>query len=241
MAGTSKPTLVLVHGSFHGPWCWDDTIPHLKKLGYHVVTHQLYSVGGEPNDDVVAIDAKGIHETLAKELEENDVVLVVHSYAGVCGSEALGRLAADKTERNGKVLRIIYVAAFVLPVGVSLLQAIGGKHDPVDDRIMYADVDPFNIFYNGVPRAVAEATAKRLTHQVHIAYETPVSYAAHKQYPSAYLFCTNDNALPYAAQQAMVEGSGVEMRTHTMQTSHSPFLEAPEDFALAIDGLIKGV
>lgn len=66
----------------------------------------------------------------------------------------------------------------------------------------------------------------------HAAY----TYAAWKDVPSAYLYCTRDQAIPFAVQKLMVEqtGKGYGIRTEILDASHSPFISKPEETALAI-------
>lgn len=78
-------TLVLVHGAWHGGWCWDRVVPLLRAVGHDVHTPTLTGlserahllspqVGLETHvEDVVRLlDVLGL----------SDVVLVGHSYAG---------------------------------------------------------------------------------------------------------------------------------------------------------------
>ena len=34
-------TFALVHGGYHGPWCWERLTPFLQQAGHHVVTMDL--------------------------------------------------------------------------------------------------------------------------------------------------------------------------------------------------------
>jgi pimeloyl-ACP methyl ester carboxylesterase len=77
-------TFVLVHGAWHGPWAWDRVVPLLHAAGMRTVTPDLSTTGDQGLHDhahavVTAVD------TVA---EEDDVVLVGHSYAGLVVREA---------------------------------------------------------------------------------------------------------------------------------------------------------
>jgi hypothetical protein len=57
-----RPTVVLVHGAWHGPWCWDDLRPRLERLGWRTTAPQLASAsstGTEPRPGLYA-DAEAI-------------------------------------------------------------------------------------------------------------------------------------------------------------------------------------
>ena len=38
-----RPTILLVHGAWHGAWCWDLLRPHLESLGYSTAAVELPS------------------------------------------------------------------------------------------------------------------------------------------------------------------------------------------------------
>jgi pimeloyl-ACP methyl ester carboxylesterase len=66
-------TFALVHGAWHGAWCWDRLVPELVRRGHDVVAVDL------PTEDVSAgltRYAELIHEALG---DADDVVLVGHS------------------------------------------------------------------------------------------------------------------------------------------------------------------
>ena len=41
-------TFVLVHGAFHGAWCWFKLVPELEKRGQRVVAIDLPGAGDDP-------------------------------------------------------------------------------------------------------------------------------------------------------------------------------------------------
>jgi pimeloyl-ACP methyl ester carboxylesterase len=79
-------THVLVHGAWHGPWCWDAVKAELNNR--EVVTVQLPSVGGRSVG--MYDDARILRETVAR--IDGPVVVTAHSYGGVVATEALSGL-----------------------------------------------------------------------------------------------------------------------------------------------------
>ena len=99
-----RPTVVLVHGAWHGPWCWDDLRSRLERLGWQTTAPQLASAsstGTEPRPGLYA-DA----EVLARHIDGIDgpVVLVGHSYGGAPVTEFAGRGIGTHQSRRRAVI-----------------------------------------------------------------------------------------------------------------------------------------
>ena len=78
-----RPTFVLVHGAWHGAWCWDEVAARLRGDGAPVVAVDLPSVagGGDLYDDARAV--RRVLDDIP-----GDKVLVGHSYGGIVITEA---------------------------------------------------------------------------------------------------------------------------------------------------------
>ena len=101
---------LLVHGAWHGAWCWRRVLPLLTQAGRRAHAVTLTGVGERAHLLSPAIDLE-THITdvmAAMDAEEmDDVVLVVHSYAGM-----LGTAVADR--RPERLKHLVYLDA-VLP------------------------------------------------------------------------------------------------------------------------------
>jgi pimeloyl-ACP methyl ester carboxylesterase len=101
---------LLVHGAWHGAWCWQRVLPALVKDGHHAHAVTLTGVGERAHLLHPGIDLEThIQDVMAAmDAEEmRDVVLVVHSYAGM-----LGTAVADR--RPERLRHLVYLDA-VLP------------------------------------------------------------------------------------------------------------------------------
>ena len=133
---TSKAEFIFVPGAWHGPESFEPTTNALKKLGYTVHGVTLASVGANPHIQSFTPDVEAVKATLNKVLSSGkDVVMLYHSYGGVAGSEALAEYVKELEEGNmkegwGKLRRLVYIAAFVLPEGGSMMAALGFKPLP---------------------------------------------------------------------------------------------------------------
>ena len=117
--GTTQ--LLLVHGAWHGSWAWDKVLSGLENSGYHVETVDLPSHGADTknlgglHDDADTV--RGALRSMA-----GPVVVVGHSYGGMAVTE--GAAGASN------VKRLVYLTAFLMDEGQSLLGAIGGQPQP---------------------------------------------------------------------------------------------------------------
>ena len=132
MAGT-KPTILLVHGAWHGPHHLQSFVELLESSGFKVVTPDLPSVGVDPPTPDQTEDIKTIRNAIVSIIDDgSDCLVGLHSYAGVPGSSALEGLG--KTQRNeigkkGGVTGLVYFPAWVMPKGKSLVPK-GGPYSP---------------------------------------------------------------------------------------------------------------
>lgn len=114
----SKPTIVACAGAWHSPAIYDKAFSVLQSHGYETFGQTLPSAGSDPPIASFDPDVEAIRKTLTKLIvdEGKDVVLVVHSFSGMTGSEApvgLGKKERSEKELKGGVVRIVFFAAFV--------------------------------------------------------------------------------------------------------------------------------
>ena len=100
---------VLVHGAWHGGWCWQRVTAPLQAQGHRVHAVTLTGLGERAhllspainldthiNDVINLIEAEELHE----------VILAVHSYAGMIGTAVADRM-------NDRIKHLVYVDAVV--------------------------------------------------------------------------------------------------------------------------------
>jgi pimeloyl-ACP methyl ester carboxylesterase len=120
-------TYVLVHGAFHGGWCWRDVAARLREAGHLVFTPTLTGLGERAHLASPAVGlSTHIQDVLAVLRWEGlaDAVLVGHSYGGAVISGVADR-AADRLRA------LVYLDAAVPHDGVSVLEhqpAERGRH-----------------------------------------------------------------------------------------------------------------
>ena len=103
-----------------------------EEQGYPTVCPQLPSFDAKDTKISLPEDAACIKAELQKLVEEQgkDVIVVMHSYGGVVGTEAVhesfGKKHREAKGLIGGVIRLLYLCAFVLREGASLATALGG-------------------------------------------------------------------------------------------------------------------
>ncbi|KAK0932576.1 hypothetical protein LTR29_015854 [Friedmanniomyces endolithicus] len=238
----AKPTLVLVHGSWHCPEHYDLLIPALSHLGYRSAAVSLPSTqSAEDPPHTFADDTAAVREVVLRELDQgNNVVVISHSYGGCPANNALEGLDRKSRTAAGHetaVNALVFIAAIPIAVGGTMFEAGGSKIHPVQDFSKskhFSEVGapgPGYYFYNDLPPESVQKYSALLKPQAWIAYQGRTTYAAFMDIPSWYLYCEKDQAVPPAAQRGIVqaaEAAGAKMKTVSFESSHSPFLSMPQ-------------
>lgn len=214
------PVLLLVHGSWHGPWCFEPLIVELDRLGVRSATVGLPSVGtdiatmGSMAEDAAAIEAA------AADIG-SDVIVVAHSYGGVPTTEA--RLGDN-------VRHIVFIGAFMPDVGGSLVSLLPpGPLPPfvVAHEDGTTSVEPDHavaaLYADVAPDVASWAMERLLKHSVK-AITAPVTHASWRDVPSTYVLLTEDFGCPTIVQQ-QVRHQATE--TLEVEGAHFPFLAKP--------------
>jgi len=106
---------VLVHGAWHGGWCWQRVTTALQAQGHRVFAVTLTGLGERAHllSPAITLDTH-IDDVLklieAEELQ--DVILAAHSYAGMIGTAVADRM-------NSRIKHLVYVDAVVPKPGES--------------------------------------------------------------------------------------------------------------------------
>jgi pimeloyl-ACP methyl ester carboxylesterase len=108
--------LVLVHGAWHGAWCWERVVAPLAAHGVDVRTPTLTGLGERRDELDPAIGLRTHVDDVVALLDAADapVVLAGHSYAGLVVREAADR-------RPDAVARLVMIDAWIGADGDSLL------------------------------------------------------------------------------------------------------------------------
>jgi pimeloyl-ACP methyl ester carboxylesterase len=207
------PTVVLVHGANHGPWCWDRLVPHLD--GFRVIMPDLYC---RPGLSPAAPDV--VQEAIDGVAADGPVIVVGHSFGGL----AISQLAPETVDH------VVYLAALVAvddpterlgdPVVGDFLDAMH-----LDDGLMTPRREALRRIWYGdcSDDDIAWCAAQLRPHPL-MAIPATIPRAVYKHVPATYVTCERDGSIsaPYMARASALIGRGL-----SLPTSHSPFLSQP--------------
>src|SRR3954454_10384245 len=115
--------VMLVHGAWHGGWCFDRVVEILTAAGVPVVAPDLPGHGGDPGPFT---DLHGDSARVAEVLDgRSDCVLLGHSYGGAVITEAGVHPA---------VRHLVFLCAFALDAGESCMAAAVREAEELDLR-----------------------------------------------------------------------------------------------------------
>lgn len=222
-------SVVLVHGAFHGAWCWQRVLGPLDALGVTAIAPELPYTSWE--EDVAHV-RKALGEL------PGPVLLVGHSLGGglVC------EVGADPA-----VARLGFVSALVVGPDETIrdrMTAAGvpeelrdGSNPEIAAGMRFADdgyvsLDPevaASVFYSDcAPEDAADAALRCRPISGSSLAGRPTS-APWRTKQAAYLFCSRDHALADEVQAGYADG--LTGPRDTLEASHSPFWSRPEALA----------
>ncbi|WP_336961587.1 alpha/beta fold hydrolase [Sphingobium aquiterrae] len=228
-------TYVLVHGAWHGAWAWERIVPLLEAAGHRVIAPDLKGMGADdtPLEHVsLALWADQVADILRAQAEP--VILAGHSRGGIVISEAAERVPE-------KVATLVYVAAFLIPDGGTLLEV--SHSDPPRATGKMLKSGPHNsttlvpqaaadVIYSATPPQWRDRAVARLCAEPMDVFATPLtlSEARFGTVPRAYVECTGDLTVPLPLQRAM-QAALPCVPLFTLESDHSPAVSQPDALA----------
>jgi pimeloyl-ACP methyl ester carboxylesterase len=239
-------SIVLVHGAWHGAWCFDSVAPPLRDRGLDVVALDLPGHGadrgalGDLHDD-----ARWVTSVLDR--VGGDIVLVGHSYGGAVITEA---------GTHPSVRHLVYLAAFSIDGHETCGSAAADdpdvqslSHDgrpDLGEALVWVDdgvtaLDPSRaaeLLFNRCAESVAADAIARLGPQRMEALAQSPTAVAWRDRPSTYAVCTNDQIVHPGLQRILARRCSHQA---SWPTDHSPFLSRPDLVIELLDDLARSV
>jgi pimeloyl-ACP methyl ester carboxylesterase len=234
MTAHATSRVVLVHGAWHGAWCWERVAAHLRDAGHEVLAVDLPGHGSRSGEAA----SMAAYRDAVMDVLTQSTVLVGHSMGGAVISAVAD--AAPEQLRH-----LVYVTAFAPRDGESLLDAAAGRLDFASaglvvnddfDIIVPDEAAAAGLFYGDCPRADVAWAFAQLQPQAGSVFAEPITLSHFDdRVPRSYLLCTADAAIPPDLQLQYAARLGVVPTE--ISSAHSPFLSQPA----AVAGYIASV
>lgn len=236
-------TFVLVHGAWHGSWCWKKMVPLLEAAGHTVVTPDLPSHGDDPTP-LAEIGADAYRDRIKEVLEAQPepVILVGHSMGGLV-------ISAGAEACPEKVATLVYLAALLPSPGMQNID-VGASPEVMAAMLPEADglglkFDPRlvrSVFYADCSDDDVAFAQERLCLQPTAAMGAPPKLSVERfgSVSRHYIECTEDAALPVEGQRKQYAASPCE-NVYTLDSSHSPFFSLPESTCSILEKIAAGL
>lgn len=227
-------TFALVHGAWHGAWCWEQLTPLLQHAGHDVVAMDLPSEDGTATFDTYA-------DVVCAALDgDDDVVLVGHSYNG----NTIPLVAARRPVRH-----LVYLCAMVPDIGRSVFDQLGDEMEMLNPayqeglsvpdeqlRQVWIDHDIARaMFYGDCDELTIKAALDRLRPQSAYPALQPFLLAEFPAVPTTYVVCSDDQILRPEWSRKTAERLGAKLVE--LPGDHSPFYSRPSVLADVLLGL----
>lgn len=259
MTPPAKPTLLFVHGAWHVPDSYRKLISTLQAVGFevHVPRHLSMNESRPPNADLGS-DTEAIRSYATSLVEAGRTVAVLmHSYGGQVGTNALYGLSKEARAAQGQqggISHLIYMAAFALPEGKSMIDKVDefGHMDRISMALGF-DEDQSCVPNYPKESLIGEPYVDQLTSEELktfidslLRWNGKCMYSSIVNTPAwrdkvglSYIYTADDLTVPVEYQKSMVdlmEKEGKVVETVELQTGHSPNLTATDE---VVDAVVK--
>jgi len=233
-------SFLMIHGAWHGGWCFDRLRAPLEAAGHVVVAPTLPGMGGDAKA-LAAVSLEGWAQFVVDEARklQGPVILCGHSRGGLVISQA-AELAPEL------FAALVYISTATVLDGQSLYDAIGQAMEgdrfgealsPVADGLglVFAADAAIPVFYSCcTPQDQAAAAARLVAEPVRpLGTKLRLSEARYGRVPRHYVECTQDRCFPIEVQRAMRAALPFESVV-TLESDHSPFVCMPDQLAAAL-------
>jgi pimeloyl-ACP methyl ester carboxylesterase len=239
-AGSERVGVVLVHGGYHGAWCWDRLVP---LLGSSTLAVDLPGRGSHPmNLDDVTVEVSA--ESVVADIDAagfDRVVLVGHSLAGVT-------LPAIAHRLGDRALRLVFVSCLVVPDGQSVLTMTPAEQRPAVDQRLRSGPGGVTTLSADHHRELLgndldeEQWSYVLAHvgsdSMHFFTDTVRWSAEVESLPKTYVRLLQDRAVPGPDQDEMIRRLGPGVTEEAIDAGHEVMITRPAELAAIVTRIV---
>ena len=223
---------VLVHGAWHGGWCWSKVASVLSAAGNTVYTPTLSGLSERANLLSRETDLEThVQDVLSVLKTENltDVVLVGHSYGGMVVTAVADRVSA-------RIARLVYLDAVVPRDGESVLDRVPAQFKArLEEQVKvsgdgwYIPVGVASPKFLGLERAedIQWVLPKLTSHPARTFRDAVHLVSNMAAVPRSYINCIGNQAL---GQPKSMEAEGID-DYYELQTGHNAMVTEPQAVA----------
>ena len=229
-------TYLLIHGAWHGGWCWRKVGPLLEANGHRVLAPDLPG-HGEDITATATVTLKSYTDRVCEiaRAQTEPVILAGHSMGGVVITQA-----AENCPKQ--IAALVYVCAFLLRNGDSLMTWASQDQTSMvnpsttkpraDGALEFKREHSREAFYGSCADDDVAFAQSRLVAQSGAPLGTQVETTAERwgRIPRYYVECARDRAIGLGLQREMQKHSPCQ-QTFSIDTDHSPFFSASEQLA----------
>ncbi len=238
MVISDQAVFLLIHGSWHGAWCWSRVRPHLHAAGFesHAITltgvgERRHLLGAQITLKTHVQDVLGLIE--AEELRR--IVLVGHSYGGLVMTGVVG--AMQRQGRTELLQHLVFLDAHTPRNGESWYDLMAP--DLAEQRVevgmtlgggVFLPAPDASVF--GLDGSDRDWVNRRQTPQPLGVFRSPVQVddAALAALPRTFIDCVNPSLGLLDVSRARVKADA-SWRYRAMDIGHDPMVNAPEALA----------
>jgi pimeloyl-ACP methyl ester carboxylesterase len=232
--GGKPKTFVLVHGAWHGGWCWGRVARLLRAQGHVVYAPSLTGLADRSHLIGKSTDMRTFIQDIANLIESEelgDVILVGHSVGGVPITGVADRIA-------GRLRHLVYLDALIVQNGQSILDVFGPEATRA--RIKLAEEYSGGVSFPSPPPEVFAVTdpadqawlKRRLTPHPLASYldKLELKHPVGNGVPKTYIVCTKPLFKPQeSTRQWLKTQSG--WGTMELAAGHDAMVIAPRELA----------
>jgi pimeloyl-ACP methyl ester carboxylesterase len=232
---------ILVHGAYHGAWCWQPLIERLQASGHKAIAPDLPG-HGHVDEWIGNQDMTQYADAIVKALDDAPapVTLVGHSMSGAV-------VAAAAERRPEAIDHLVFLAAYIPADGECVSDIV--KTDPAShvqaSRIDVGGIPAValkagtlsNAFYDDASAEQLAWVEDRIQLQSAVPSRAPIHISLDNfgRVKKTAIVCLNDRAISPSHQRWMAARAGCHAILE-IESGHSPFVTAPDQLCEILIG-----